>query len=50
MDYTNKTIADQSRNKVALIGTTIMNMVVAVAYFCEVLKGGRTIASYLIIV
>ena len=50
MDYTNKTIADQSRNKVALIGTTIMNMVVAVAYFIEVLKGGRTIASYLIIV
>lgn len=49
MDYTNKIIADQSRNKVALIGTTIMNIVVAVAYFFEVLKGGRTIGSYLII-
>ena len=49
LDYTNKSIADQSRNKIALSGTTIMNLVVAVAYVIEVLKGGRTINTYLII-
>ena len=49
MDYTNKSIADQSRNKVALVGTTIMNAVIAVAYFIEVIKGARGIGSYFII-
>lgn len=50
MDYTNKSIADQSRNKVALTGTAIMNIVIAVAYFIEVVKGARGIGEYLIIV
>ncbi len=49
MDYTNKSIADQSRNKIAMISTSIMDVVIAVAYFVEVLKGVRTIGSYMIV-
>ncbi len=50
MDYTNKSIADQSRNKTALSGATIMNTIIAFAYFFEVLKGTRGMGAYLIIV
>lgn len=50
MDYTNKSIADQSRNKTALLGATIMNAIIAFAYFFEVLKGTRGMGAYLIIV
>lgn len=49
MDYTKKHIADQSRNKVALTGTIIMNVIIAVAYVVEVLKGVRGLGSYLIV-
>lgn len=38
--------AVQAMNKTALIGITIMNVVLAVAYFAELLKGVRTIGSY----
>lgn len=49
MDYTKKSVADQSRNKVALVGSVIMNLIIAVAYVIEVFKGTRTIGSYLIV-
>lgn len=38
--------AKQSMNKTALIGIFIMDIVLAVAYFIEVLKGARTFGSY----
>lgn len=49
MDFTNKSVAEQSRNKVAVIGSSIMNVILAIAYVIEVFKGGRTIGSYLIV-
>lgn len=39
--------AEASRNKTALIGVTIMNVVLCLAYVLEVVKGARTIGSYL---
>ncbi len=39
--------AEASRNKTALIGVTIMNIVLCLAYILEVVKGARTIGSYL---
>ncbi len=39
--------AEASRNKTALIGVTIMNIVLCLAYVLEVVKGARTIGSYL---
>lgn len=41
-------MADQIRNKAALIGASVMNIVLAAAYFVEVLKGVRSTPSYLI--
>lgn len=38
--------AKQSMNKTALTGIYIMDIVLAVAYYIEVLKGARTFASY----
>lgn len=49
MDFTNKSVANQSRNKVAVLGSSIMNVILALAYVIEVFKGGRTIGSYLIV-
>lgn len=49
MDFTNKSVADQSRNKVAVIGSSIMDIILALAYIIEVFKGSRTIGSYLIV-
>lgn len=49
MDYTKKSVADQSRNKVALIGAVIMNLIISGAYAIEVVKEARAIGSYLII-
>ncbi len=49
MDFTNKSVADQSRNKVAVIGSVIMNLILALAYVIEVFKGARTIGSYLVV-
>ncbi|MBR5800377.1 MAG: hypothetical protein IKY23_10000 [Lachnospiraceae bacterium] len=46
LDLSVREIADKSRNKTALIGLTIMNLILAAAYFIEVLKGARTIGSY----
>lgn len=49
MDFTKKSVAEQSRNKIAVIGSSIMNVIIAVAYLIEVLKGSRTIGSYLVV-
>lgn len=45
-DLSIRSVAEASRNRIALIGITIMNMVLCVAYFVEVTKGVRTIGSY----
>lgn len=49
LDLSVKTNAVQSMNKTALIGITIMNVVLALAYLIEVVKGARTIGSYILI-
>lgn len=49
LDLSVKSNAVQSMNKTALIGITIMNVVLALAYLIEVVKGARTIGSYILI-
>lgn len=49
LDLSVKSNAVRSMNKVALIGITLMNCVIVLAYFIEVLKGGRTPGSYAIV-
>ncbi len=49
IDLSNLVNAEGSRNKTAMIGVTIMNVVLALAYLLEVVKGAREIASYAII-
>ena len=49
LDYSNRSVAEQSKNKIALIGTTIMDIVLALAYAIELIKGSRDIVSYAII-
>ena len=49
LDLSVKSNAVQSMNKTALIGITIMNVVLALAYLIEVVKGARTIGSYAIV-
>lgn len=49
LDLSNKTNAEASRNQTALIGMTIMNTVLAIAYFVEVLKGVRTVGEYILL-
>lgn len=45
-DLSVRSIAEASRNRVALIGITIMNVVLCLAYLVEVIKGTRTLSSY----
>ncbi len=49
LDLSDKRIADQSKNKTAMIGIVTMNIVLALAYLVEVVKGARTIGSYAIV-
>jgi len=49
LDLSVKSNAVQSMNKTALVGITIMNVVLALAYLIEVVKGVRTIGSYALI-
>lgn len=49
LDLANEKVAMQVRNKTAIIGMTTMYMVLALAYVLEVVKGARTIGSYLIV-
>lgn len=46
-DLSNKVNADASRNKTALTGVLIMDVMLCVAYVLEVVKGSRTLGSYL---
>ena len=48
-DFSVKEIAQQYQNKTALIGVTIMNAILAIAYVLEVFKNARSIGSYAVI-
>lgn len=50
LDYSVKELAEQGKNKAAMVGVFIMNIVLAAAYLLEVIKGARTVTSYGIIV
>lgn len=49
LDYSIKAVAEQSKNKTALIGICIMNVILALAYLLEVFKDARSIGSYCIV-
>lgn len=46
LDLSNLADAESSRNNTAITGIIIMNVILAIAYLIEVVKGARTIASY----
>lgn len=48
-DLSNPLFAEMSRNQTAILAVTIMNLVLAVAYLVEVIKGERTLPAYLLI-
>jgi len=48
-DLSVQSVAMSSTNKTAIMGLTIMNFVLAVAYVLEVVKGTRELGSYLIV-
>lgn len=49
-DLSDKGNAQASMNKTALVGVWIINIVITLAYFLEVIKGVRSIGSYLLVV
>lgn len=49
LDLTIYENAEQSRNKTALMGVFVMNSIIAAAYFLEVIKGSRSVLSYLVV-
>ena len=49
LDLSIKSNAVRSMNKTAIIGITLMNVIITLAYFIEVIKGGRTRGSYAIV-
>ena len=49
LDFSIKEVADRSKNKTALIGICIMNVILALAYLLEVFKDARSIGSYCVI-
>ena len=49
LDLSNFADAESSRNNTAITGIIIMNVILALAYLIEVVKGARTIASYAIV-
>lgn len=48
-DYSIKEVAEQSKNKTALLGVWVMNVVLSLAYLLEVFKNTRSIGSYCIV-
>ena len=46
LDYSIKEVAEQSKNKTALNGICVMNIILALAYLVEVFKDARSLASY----
>lgn len=49
LDLSIKENAEISRNQTAITGICIMNLILAAAYGLEVIKGARTISSYMIV-
>ena len=49
LDLSNIENAERSRNNTAITGMAIMNVILAMAYVLEVVKGARSLASYLVI-
>lgn len=49
LDYSKWEVAEQSKNKTAMTGIFIMNVIIAAAYLLEVIKDTRSIVSYGII-
>ena len=49
LDLSNLVDAESSRNNTAITGIIIMNVILALAYLIEVVKGARTIASYAVV-
>ena len=49
LDLSNLVDAESSRNNTAITGIIIMNVILALAYFIEVVKGARSIASYAVV-
>ena len=49
IDLSNETVARQAKNKIVVIGMSLMNVILAISYFIEVLKGERKMAEYLIV-
>ena len=49
LDLSNLMDAESSRNNTAITGIIIMNVILALAYMVEVLKGARSIASYAVV-
>ena len=50
MDLSDLRNAEISRNNTAITGITIMNIVLALAYLIELVKGARSVASYAVVV
>ena len=49
VDLSEQRYADQSKNTTAMIGIYIMNIILAIAYLIELLKGARTPQSYVLV-
>lgn len=49
LDYSIKEVAEQSKNKTALLGVWVMNVVLSLAYLLEVFKNARSVGSYCIV-
>lgn len=49
LDYSITEVAEQAKNKTALVCVIIMNVIIALAYLIEVLKDARSIGSYCIV-
>ena len=49
INLSDQTIVEQNRNKTIVLGLSLINVLLAGAYFLEVLKGERSITQYLIV-
>ena len=49
IDLSNKTIVEQNRNTIIVLGFTLMNLLLAGAYLLEVIKGERSLTQYIIV-
>lgn len=49
LDLSQKTNADRSRNESAIIATSVMNLILTVAYYLEAVKENRSFGSFLLI-